>query len=48
MGEFFKSAIEYFNSGSAPDPSNDFVGRTVEVTGLKLRIKKLIAEGKQV
>uniref|UniRef100_A0A1L8DMS9 Cyclin-G-associated kinase n=1 Tax=Nyssomyia neivai TaxID=330878 RepID=A0A1L8DMS9_9DIPT len=45
MSEFFKSAIEYFNTGANGGYENDFVGQVVEVGALKLRIKRVIAEG---
>jgi hypothetical protein len=49
MSDLFKSAIGYFSSNSVPgDPSgqsNEFVGQVVEINHVKLRIKKLIAEG---
>lgn len=33
------------NAGSAGGPENDFVGQLVEVDGMKLRIRRLIAMG---
>ncbi|XP_055696686.1 cyclin-G-associated kinase [Lutzomyia longipalpis] len=45
MSEFFKSAIEYFNPGANGGYENEFVGQVVEVGALKLRIKRVIAEG---
>ncbi|XP_059472431.1 cyclin-G-associated kinase isoform X2 [Neocloeon triangulifer] len=49
MSDLFKSAMGYFSSSSAPgDPSgqgNEFVGQVVEINNVKLRIRKLIAEG---
>lgn len=45
MAELFKSAFGYLGAnGAASD--NDFVGQEVEINGIKLRIRKLIAEGK--
>ncbi|KOB74354.1 Uncharacterized protein OBRU01_07417 [Operophtera brumata] len=42
----FKSAIGYFSSGGANGSSeNDFVGQFVEIGNMKLRVKKVIAEG---
>ncbi|XP_045493731.1 cyclin-G-associated kinase [Colias croceus] len=42
----FKSAMGYFSSGSANGGSdNDFVGQFVEIGNMKLRVKKVIAEG---
>uniref|UniRef100_A0A6B2E633 Cyclin-G-associated kinase n=1 Tax=Phlebotomus kandelakii TaxID=1109342 RepID=A0A6B2E633_9DIPT len=45
MSEFFKSAIGYFNTGTNGGQENEFVGQVVEVGALKLRIKRVIAEG---
>lgn len=43
----FKSAMGYFSSGGANGGSdNDFVGQFVEIGNMKLRVKKVIAEGK--
>lgn len=45
----FKSAMGYFSSGGANGGSdNDFVGQFVEIGNMKLRVKKVIAEGKSV
>lgn len=42
----FKSAIGYFSSSGANGGSdNEFVGQFVEVGNMKLRVKKVIAEG---
>lgn len=46
MSEYFKSAISYFNNGITGSENNDFVNQVVEVNGLKLHIKRVIAEGK--
>uniref|UniRef100_A0A182JVP8 Cyclin-G-associated kinase n=1 Tax=Anopheles christyi TaxID=43041 RepID=A0A182JVP8_9DIPT len=45
MSEFLKSAINYFNATPSNGLDNDFVGQTVEVANVKLRIKRVIAEG---
>lgn len=43
----FKSAMGYFSSSGANGGSdNDFVGQFVEIGNMKLRVKKVIAEGK--
>lgn len=43
----FKSAMGYFSSGGANGGSdNEFVGQFVEIGNMKLRVKKVIAEGK--
>lgn len=45
----FKSAMGYFSSGGANGGSdNDFVGQFVEIGNMKLRVKKVIAEGKSI
>jgi len=45
MSDIFKSALDYFSSSfSAED--NDYVGANVELGNVKLKIKRLIAEGK--
>ena len=47
MADFFKSAFGYLgNSGVSQD--NDFVGQYVELGDQKLRVKRVIAEGKEV
>lgn len=48
MGDFLKSAMNYFTPVSTGGAENDFVGNIVEVQSLKLRIKRLIAEGEFV
>lgn len=45
MSEFLKSAMGYFNTGPTNPSDNDFVGQVVEVGAVKLRVKRLIAEG---
>ena len=45
MAELFKNAFGYLGANGAASDS-DFVGQEVEINGIKLRIKKLIAEGK--
>lgn len=45
----FKSAMGYFSSGGANGSNdNDFVGQFVEIGNMKLRVKKVIAEGKSI
>lgn len=45
----FKSAMGYFSSGGANGSSeNDFVGQFVEIGNMKLRVKKVIAEGESI
>lgn len=52
MSDLLKSAMGYFNAGptttttsSSSGSDNDFVGQIVEVGSLKLRVKRVIAEG---
>ncbi|CAB3361786.1 Hypothetical predicted protein [Cloeon dipterum] len=49
MSDLFKSAMGYFSSSSVPgEPTgqgNEFVGQIVQINNVKLRIRKLIAEG---
>ncbi|XP_050313138.1 cyclin-G-associated kinase isoform X2 [Anthonomus grandis grandis] len=45
MSDLFKSALEYFSGPSNGQIENSFVGQTVEVSNVKLKIKKVIAEG---
>lgn len=46
MSDLFKSAMGYFNTGPTNTASdNEFVGQIVEVASLKLRVKRVIAEG---
>ncbi|XP_069674893.1 cyclin-G-associated kinase isoform X3 [Periplaneta americana] len=45
MSDLFKSAIGYFSSSNTSGAENELVGQTVEVGNVKLRVKKVIAEG---
>lgn len=45
MSEFLKSAMGYFNANALNAIDNDFVGQIVEVGTVKLRVKRVIAEG---
>lgn len=45
MSDFFKSAMGYFNNGPMNPIDNDFLGQIVEVGSVKLRVKRVIAEG---
>lgn len=47
MSDFLKSAMGYFNTGTNNGSDNDFIGQIVEVGSVKLRVKRVIAEGKQ-
>lgn len=46
----FQSALDFLagpgSLGAASRDQNDFVGQTVEMGDMKLRIKRVIAEGK--
>jgi cyclin G-associated kinase len=46
MSDLFKSAIGYFSSSNTSGAENELIGQTVEVGNVKLRVKKVIAEGK--
>lgn len=45
MGDFLKTAMSYLNTNTNDSNSNDFVGQVVEVGSMKLRVKRVIAEG---
>lgn len=45
MSDLFKSAIGYFSNSNIGVPDNDFVGQEVEIGNVKLRVKRVIAEG---
>ncbi|CAH0555449.1 unnamed protein product [Brassicogethes aeneus] len=46
MSDLFKSAFEYFSGPSNGQYSdNSFVGQTIEISNVKLKIKKVISEG---
>lgn len=45
MSDLLKSAMGYFNTGPTTASDNDFVGQVVEVGSVKLRVKRVIAEG---
>ena len=45
MTDFFKNALGMFGPTSAKE-ENDFLGQLVEVGNQRLRVKKVIAEGK--
>lgn len=46
MSDLLKSAFGYFTAPNNPQIENSFVGQIVEISNVKLRIKKVIAEGK--
>lgn len=46
MTDLFKSAIGYFSNINTAVPDNEFVGQEVEIGNVKLRVKRVIAEGK--
>ncbi|XP_066992198.2 cyclin-G-associated kinase [Anabrus simplex] len=45
MSELFKSAMGYFSNSNSSGHGNELVGQTVEIGNMKLRVKKVIAEG---
>ena len=48
MSDIFKSAFEYFSGPTNGQNENNFVGQIVEISNVKLKVKKVIAEGKFV
>lgn len=46
MSDLLKSAFGYFSAPNAVQSDNSFVGQIIEISNVKLRIKKVIAEGK--
>ena len=46
MADFFKSAFGYISGGGPVNSDNDFIGQIVELGNQKLRVRRLIAEGK--
>lgn len=45
MSDLFKSALGYFNTPANEQSDNPFVGQVIEISNVKLKIKKVIAEG---
>ncbi|KAK4875159.1 hypothetical protein RN001_011581 [Aquatica leii] len=45
MSDLFKSAFGYFTTPSNEQTENGFVGQTIEISNVKLKIQKIIAEG---
>lgn len=45
MSELFKSAFGYFTTPSNDCVENGFIGQTIEISSVKLKIQKVIAEG---
>lgn len=45
MSEILKSAFGYFNAEGTQGAENDFVGQFVEIGNVKLKVKRIIAEG---
>lgn len=43
MSDYLRSALGYLNGGSN---TNEFVGQVLEINNVKLRVNRLIAEGK--
>lgn len=47
MSDMLKYAFGYFNnSGTTNGQTNELVGQTIEIGNVKLRVNRLIAEGK--
>lgn len=45
MSDYIRSAIGYLNGGTN---TNEYVGQILEINNVKLRVNRLIAEGKFV
>lgn len=46
MSDLFKSAFDYFSGPSSNGQiENSFVGQVIEIQNVKLKIKKVLAEG---
>lgn len=45
MSDLFKSAFGYFSSNNTSGQGNELLGQIVEIGNVKLRVKKIIAEG---
>lgn len=45
MSEFLKSAMGYFQNPTSDNTENSFVGQVVDVGAIRLRVKRIIAEG---
>lgn len=45
MSGIFQSAFGYFNTSNNVQNENSFVGQIIEISNVKLRIKRVIAEG---
>lgn len=43
MSDYLRSAFGYLNGGSG---TNEYVGQVLELSNVKLRVNRLIAEGK--
>ena len=50
MVDFLRNAVSYLSGGSGgPERGSEFVGQVVDLGGgLKLKVKKVIAEGKRI
>lgn len=45
MSDYLRSAFGYLNGGTA---GNDYVGQTLEINNVRLRVTRLIAEGESI
>lgn len=45
MSDLFKSAFGYFSTPNNEQYENSFVGQIIEISNVKLKIKRVIAEG---
>lgn len=45
MSDYLRSALEYLNGGTG---GNEYVGQTLDINNVKLRVTRLIAEGESI
>jgi len=45
MSDYLRTAFGYLNGGTA---GNEYVGQTLEINNVKLRVTRLIAEGESI
>lgn len=46
MSDYLRSAFGYLNGGSGG--GNEYVGQTLDINNVKLRVTRLIAEGESI
>lgn len=45
MSDYLRSALGYLNGGTG---GNEYVGQTLEINNVRLRVTRLIAEGESI